>query len=250
MSTSWKDVAAIGSLFLSATALVTSYLANQKAQQLDELVFRAETVNHLLKEVHDNTTKAEDVKDRTASCLYAGALAKAEELVVTDTNHRLVGRLFLSQVERGLLPQNCVLGTLELLSVNAEATAPQDAVKEVKLDDDTREIGKYHALVASYPAVASECGHAKDDVVEFAPLLANKGLDGKAIYVARTVKSESYAVTVDLGDDRNLATEAMQLIRSVSSQSADKRTGHDSFVQVNSDWYIDASCSEVKVIGG
>ncbi|WP_170403709.1 hypothetical protein [Ruegeria arenilitoris] len=248
MQISFKELVSFGSLVLSVFALVFSTQAKQKAQELDELVFRAETVHQLLKEVHDNTTNAENDEDKLAGCLYAGALAKAEERVVQEPEQRLVLSLFLDQVDRGLLPQNCVVGTLEFLENTERAEAPDDAVTQIPNTDGHREIGSYHALIASYPAVESSCDHATDDVKEFAKLLEGMGLKDRDIYVARTVKSNSYAVTVDAGNNKGLAVEIVTKIKSVAPSSVDGRTGHDSFVQINSDWYIDPECTAAAQI--
>lgn len=248
MNDAVKNLISLGSLFVSGIALVLSTQAKQQAQDLDELVFRAETVHRLLKEVHDNTTKADDAEGKLAGCLYAGALAKAEERVVQDPDQRLVLSLFLDQVDRGLLPQNCVVGTLEVLETTERAEEPSNANRDIPNTSGTRQIGQFHALIASYPAVSSNCGHASQDVMEFARLLENSGLKGRDVYVARTVKSNSYAVTVDAGDDRDLAIATTQKIQSVSSRSVDGRTGHDSFVQRNTDWYIDEDCQASEQI--
>lgn len=244
-----KDVVAFGSLLVSAAAFFYSTEANQKAQELDELAFRAETVSQLLKEVHENTSSAIAPEDRTASCLYAGSLAKAEALFVKDENNHLVGKLFLDQVERGLLPQNCVVETLEALPEESVATAIDAAVSVEKADSTDVEIGTYHALIASYPTTVSGCDAAKDDVEEFKELLIGHGLDGERLYIARTVKSNSYAVTVDAGSDRAKATLIRDEIKNVSDNAFGK-TGSDSFVQQNTDWYIDASCAASAFIGG
>lgn len=249
MEVAFKDVVAVGSLIVSAAAFVYSSEAKKKTQELNELVFRAETVSQLLKEVHVNTSGAIEPEDRTASCLYAGSLAKAEALFVKDASNRLVGQLFIDQVERGLLPQNCVVETLESLPVEQvkEAAEVAELVDRQSLDDI--EMGEFHALVASYSTTSAGCAHAKSDVAEFVELLRGKGVEGSSIYVARTLKSNSYAVTIDAGDDRALAFEISGKIKEVSALAFGK-TGHDSFVQINSDWYIDANCSMHHIIDG
>lgn len=247
MEVTFKDAAAVGSVIVSVAALFYSIEAKRETQELNELVFRAETVSQLLREVHLNTSAAIEAEDRTASCLYAGSLAKAEALFVKDSENRLVGQLFLDQVNRGLLPQNCVVETLESLP-DEQVSASVEVAKLVEKDDsDGSEIGKYHALIASYPTSPAGCAYAKEDVAEFSNLLAGRGLAGSRVYVARTVKSNSYAVTVDSGDDRNLAFAVSEKIKDASS-SAEAKTGHDSFVQTNSDWYIDADCAQQSVV--
>ncbi|CUH53931.1 hypothetical protein [Shimia marina] len=242
MLVTFKDLVSAGSLCLSVVALYFSTQAKEQAQQLDERIFHAETVHELLKEVHTNTTHAKNAEELMASCLYAGTLVRAEQLVVQDAKDRLVSVLFQDQVDRGLLPQNCVFKTFEELDIEG-AAPPEDAVMEFSLGDDLIPIGKYHALIASYVPTKENCSHAKSDVAEFAELLRNAGLSGYSIYVARTTKSDSFAVTVDAGDDLGLARSISTKIKEVSVDSVDERTGYDSFVGVNSDWFIDPECT-------
>lgn len=249
MAIGTKDITALGSLCVSLAALVFSVQAKREAQNLDELVFRSETVHTLLKEVHDNTLKATDPIEKTAGCLYAGSLAKAEESVVDNPEKRLVLGLFLQQVNSGLLPQNCVVETLEVLEATKLAS-PSEATS-VKIADPQGgdlKMGQYHALIASYVPSEKSCQHAKEDVEEFSGLLSKAGLSGYNIYIARTVKSNSLAVTVDAGTDKNAAYNIRDIIKSVSP-AAKGNTGYDSFVQINSDWYFDGSCTAVKRIG-
>lgn len=249
MEVSLKDFVAFGSLVVSAFAFVYSNEARQKAQELDELVFRAETVSQLLKEVHVNTSTAIEPDDRTASCLYAGALAKAEALFVKDADNRLVGQLFIDQVQRGLLPQNCVVETLESLPEEQVSSSVEVARTVEKAEAAVPEIGEYHALIASYATTPTQCEYAREDVFEFAQLLEDQGLVGMDVYIVRTVKSNSYGVTVDAGSDRALAQRARDAIIEVSARSQ-ANTGKDSFIQTNTDWYIDAACNAVAQIGG
>lgn len=247
MEVTLKDAVAAGSFVMSVLALYYSNDAKQQAQELDELVFRAETVSQLLKEVHTNTSTAIEPEDQMASCLYAGSLAQAEALFVQDAENRLVGKLFLDQVDRGLLPQNCVVGTLEAPD-EEQVTAAVEVARTVEKAEAPRDIGQYHALIASYKPTDANCDYAKQDVSEFADLLNGQGYDGLDVYIVRTVKSNSYAVTVDAGDDRTLAQKLRGAIQATSLLS-EGGTGNDSFVQVNTDWFIDPACQFAVEIG-
>lgn len=254
MNVTLKDAVSAVTVAVSLVALFFSTQAKQEAQELNEAVFRAETTARLLKEVHDNTvqTVGQSDAERVASCLYAGSLAKAEEAVVRDENLRLVGQLFLQQVQSELLPRSCVVRTVEALQA-AEGQVPSDAVQDADPADSSggaRDIGEYHALIASYSTNEAGCEAAKRDVDEFAQILTGHGLEGWDVYVARTLKSDSYAVTVDVGGDLDKAKWISGVIRGAAPQSEDGKTGHDSFVQINRDWYVDPNCQKTKQIPG
>ncbi|MFN3524873.1 MAG: peptidoglycan-binding domain-containing protein, partial [Paracoccus sp. (in: a-proteobacteria)] len=108
--------------------------------------------------------------------------------------------------------------------------------------------GQIHALIASYSAGHDGCRNALADVAEFTPLLSGSAASGLPIYVASVQASGLYAVTVDAGEDRGLARQVSDAIRAVAPQSADRRTGADSYVQINRDWSIDPACSAAAII--
>lgn len=114
-------------------------------------------------------------------------------------------------------------------------------------------LGEWHAFIASYSADERGCDFAREDVNEFAELLSgydsiSSTLKGREILVVRTRVSGHYAVTVDLNNDVAAAREASALIRRASALSRDRMTGSDSFVQQNSDWFLDPDCTSVRVI--
>lgn len=113
---------------------------------------------------------------------------------------------------------------------------------------DIEQLGQFHALIASYPTDSGECRHAIANVAEFHRLLSGSQASGLPIYVARTQVSGHYAVTVDTGQDRALARQVSDTIRAVASQSADHRTGADSYVQINRNWTIDPACDAGAII--
>lgn len=108
-------------------------------------------------------------------------------------------------------------------------------------------VGQWHAVVSSYGPNSRGCDAARDDVDEFAGLLAGTDLAGREILVVRT-DAPVYAVTVDTNNDARAAGAASELIQKVSGLSGDRRTGADSFVWENSGWTIDPDCAYVRVI--
>lgn len=140
-----------------------------------------------------------------------------------------------------------LLAALERLRQAGFATFKVEPTVEASVHVETL-LGEWQAVIASYSIDARGCGFASDDVDEFAELLSGTELTGREILVTRTVISGHYAVSVDLNNDAAAARAASALIRKVSSLSRDRRTGSDSFVQQNSDWFLDPDCAHVRVI--
>ncbi len=109
-------------------------------------------------------------------------------------------------------------------------------------------LGQWQAVIASYSTDERGCGFAREDVDQFAELLSGSEVAGREILVARTQTSNHYAVSVDLNTDVAAARAASALIRKVSALSRDRRTGSDSYVQQNRDWFLDQDCAHVRVI--
>jgi hypothetical protein len=114
--------------------------------------------------------------------------------------------------------------------------------------DLAERLGQWHAVVASHSLDRAGCAHAREDVFEFAKLLAESAAQGLPIYVSRTTGREVYAVSVDTGGDQALARKVVQLIRAAAPESADKRTGADSLVLSNKGWRLDDACRASAII--
>lgn len=104
------------------------------------------------------------------------------------------------------------------------------------------EIGTYQTPIAAYTASESGCAFARSDVDEFAVLLDGKGLAGRRVFVAQAPgKGEDlWVVSIDMGDDRTAAATARDIVRQVAPDSADKKTGADSYVDNSNGWSIGA----------
>ena len=109
-------------------------------------------------------------------------------------------------------------------------------------------IGEWHAVIASYPPGDAGCNYARDDVAEFARLLAGSEAAQREISVVRTARSNHLAVTVDTHGDRGAAERVSELVRQVAGQSGDHRTGANSFVRRNEGWFVDGACAETYVV--
>jgi hypothetical protein len=67
--------------------------------------------------------------------------------------------------------------------------------------------------------------------------------------VVKTRLSDNYAVTIDAGDNRDLAQQISAAIRSVGSKRGDK-DGADSFVQENRSWSVAPECTKQSTLSG
>ena len=240
---SLKDLIAIASVVVALASAVFAYQARQAAQRFAEREFQSETTLRILETAFTELAAAPsdetgERKQRMA-CFFVVHLAEAEKEYRTEEPYLVTG-FFDSLVSAGLVESACLMrseGLSDLTPTASEISGPATTSS-----DGPPEIGTWHALIASYDVTDSGCRSAREDVGEFSQLLSGQGLNGLFLYIARTQISNNYAVTVDAGSDRTLAQRVSRIIRARSAESADGRTGADSFVQGNRDWYIDDDC--------
>lgn len=139
---------------------------------------------------------------------------------------------------------------LDALETNGLATVEAHALGRGGSVHVAPMIGEWHAVIASYPPGDAGCSYARDDVAEFARLLAGSEAAGREISVVRTAISDHLAVTVDTHGDEGAAKRVSELVRQVARQSADGKTGADSFVRRNERWFVDSACAETYVVSG
>jgi len=238
----FKDFASIAAVVVSVVSLYFSNEARKEAAELSEQEFQTETALNLLQsayaEMIENGTTEEARDKRMAACFFVEALRVAES-DAKDNEPPLIVEDFVTRAEAaGIWSKTCDLAQASR-STDDGTTTPQTL---------TSELGRWHALIASYDATPSGCELAKSDVSEFARLLAGSGFDGLTLQVVKTSLSNHYAVSVDTGDDSAKARQVSQAIREASSKAYDGRTGRDSFVQDNRGWAVDPTCSEAVVL--
>lgn len=248
----FKDLLGVLTLGVSCFAAYTAYEAKQAAQRLEVTKFESDTTIELLSEVFDQMTIESDPARDATSCIFVEVLSRAEKSARQNQPPYYVED-FVQQIdEAGLWSSSCQtrLEGLEPVSpASSEIEPAAAAIIEADNNSELSEIGTWHALIASYDVTAKGCQYASDDVPEFAKLLAGDEFDGLPVYIIKTTISNNYAVTVDAGDDRALASKISQRIRAVSDSSFGN-TGRDSFVQGNRNWTIDPQCAAFAEIGG
>lgn len=237
----WVSVAAVGVSLLSAWAAIS---ARNEAQALADREFATEKTLEILASVYSEILEARTDTERAKwSCFFVVTLGNAE--VQARQAPPYFVRAFVEDVARaGLWNPDC--GS-RLESLVSEATPAATQLSEMPEaapggdgDDGPKEIGQWHALIASYNVTDFGCGQAQKEVTRFATALAGMGLAGRYVYVVRTSISNNYAVTVDAGQDRSVAEEISAKVRSVAPGNG---TGRDSFVQGNRGWTIDPACT-------
>lgn len=263
-----KDFVALGALLVSAFSAYFAYDAKREAEAFAARKFEADKTIEILASAYGELTRAAgDSKKELAACFFIRTLAEAEGEVRREGPFFV--RAFVDDVTRtGLLSPECGLA-LESAASGAgepEPTETRVAAAEIAAAEATGRVesglgtggpgggegtgvslGRWHALVASYNATEFGCGEASEDVARVARDLAGRGLDGLAVYVARTSISNHYVATVDAGDDRERAAAASSAIRATAPRDG---TGADSFVQGNRGWTIDPACLAWARIGG
>ncbi|MEO9826146.1 MAG: hypothetical protein ABJF50_17230 [Paracoccaceae bacterium] len=247
----FKDLLGVMTFGVSCFAAYTAFEAKQAAQRLETTKFESSTTIELLSAVFDQMTIDSDPTRDATSCIFVEVLSRAEKSARQNEPPYYVED-FVQQIdEAGLWSSSCQtrLEALQPVSPASSALEPEAAaIIEANDDHSLSEIGTWHALVASYDVTSKGCQYASEDVPEFARLLAGDELEGLPIYVIKTTISNNYAVTVDAGDDRALASKISQKIRGVSDLSFGN-TGRDSFVQGNRNWIIDPQCAAFAEIG-
>jgi len=242
-----KNWIALGTLAVSLFAAWAAFDARETAHRLEQKQFESGATIQLLSTVFNEITNPKNPKASQTNCIFVTILALAEKDAKELPPHRV--EEFVERVSAaGLWEANCQTRLESLDSAEPIATKIDD--NPASLGNEPTEIGQWHALIASYSVSVQGCNEAKADVQEFAALLSGSNLAESFIYVARTKISNNYAVTVDAGDDFALAGTISKTIHSVADQSADSKTGSDSFVQGNRDWFIDPQCTLFARIEG
>lgn len=240
-----KDWVALGALCVSLVSAWAAIDARKRAAELAAREFATDKTLEILASVYSEILQARDDEKRAQwSCFFIATLGSAEVQARQEPPYFV--RTFVEDVAKaGLWDPDCA-SRLESLDeavpaatgIDAESVA--DAGTGVEAPEGPREIGQWHALIASYNVTDFGCSEAKEDVAHFSEALENRGLEGRHVYVVRTAISNNYAVTVDAGDDRSLAQEMSDEIRKAAPSDG---TGRDSFVQGNRGWTIDPACA-------
>jgi hypothetical protein len=251
-----KDWIAIGALAVSVVSAWAAIDARDKAAELADREFVTDKTLEILasvyREILDARTDAERAK---WSCFFISSLGAAEAQARKEPPFFV--RTFVEDVSKaGLWQPDCAARLEAVVSDAVPAATEIPAIRGAETAtaaapapraDAPVSIGAWHALIASYNVTAFGCGQAKDDVGNFARLLSGHGLDGSFVYVVRTQISNNYAVTVDAGSDRELASRISAAVRSVAPPDG---TGRDSFVQGNRGWSIDPACERFARVEG
>lgn len=108
-------------------------------------------------------------------------------------------------------------------------------------------LGRWHAMIATHTFDPRGCALAKEDVPEVAALLGGRVPTGTEVYLVGT-NDPFYVVAIGTGDDKDLAERLTAVIRSVAPRTDDGKTGIDSYVAANRDWWIDENCTARAVV--
>ncbi|WP_137110017.1 hypothetical protein [Rhodobacter sp. SY28-1] len=224
-------------LALSGLSAWSAYEARIAAESLNERKFDNEATLRLLAESWEELEKANGCDPKRA--VFITTLLRAE--LKADTSEPLLVHQFVEDLKsQGLWSANCDVVAEAALAPATEGSPTLDAIVS---RPETPEPGQWHAVIASYDVTAEGCALAKDDISEFANLLQAQVDAGIRLSVLQTRVSGHYAVTLDAGDDQNAALRLRDQVRAVSENSADGRTGRDSFVQRSREWVAPQDCA-------
>lgn len=265
-----KDLAAVAAVAVSLGSAWFAHDARQQAEALAKQQFETEKTLEILRSIHTELRNAANKEQRRQSCVFAGALGRAE-LDIRDAPPFLVSG-FLSQLrDSAAIGPDCAVQLEDLFAeyasrtgrLAAEAAAPRSSPQGYGGDDGLEqaiiigaegesapaavegrdEIGAWHAVIASYDATPRGCNFARRDVAGFAERLGAAGMERRHVAVYRTAISNHYVVTVDFGDDRAGAEAGSRAVRRAAP---DDGTGADSYVQGNRGWTVDADACETS----
>lgn len=244
-----KDWVSLSAVAVSVISAGTAIWASHEAQKFSKQAFRTERTLEILASAHEEMTQVRnDPRRLVRSCFFVRTLADAEDELRENKPPHFV-RGYIEKVSKaGLWPPRCEQYFEDFISRATPAATEVAVVDEAQPEalDAPKQIGQWHALIASYNATPFGCKEAKTDVRDFSEHLAGKDYDGRFVYVVRTKISKNYAVTVDAGDNKSLAKEISGAIRDVDASDG---TGTDSFVQGNRGWFIDPDCVAFARIG-
>lgn len=247
-----KDWIALGALIVSLGSAWAAIDARNEAQRLSERQFETETTLDILSSVYTHIAPEDDPTRAGQACLFIITLADAEMAMRSEPPF-FVREFVENTSSQGFWNAKC---RQRMEPIRAAAHDQPEQPSEIKIQDGGEnlelptdrpaEIGKWHALVASYDTTPRGCAYAKEDVKTFSRDLSSEQVGKPYVYIVRTRISNNYAVTVDAGDERERAVTLTQAVRNVARSDG---TGRDSFVQGNRDWYIDPECSSFARVG-
>jgi hypothetical protein len=250
-----KDFIAIGGLAVSAVSAGLAYYAGQEARLannqaaevknvLESKKFEADTSVRLLDLAYTSFRNAKEGNERRAACQYILRLGSFEK---TMFNSGLIADLHLALVKGDEIDAECRQQGEDLIAATMSSEAVEAASATQQTTATTPEgpstIGAWHAVIASYDVTQRGCDDAEADVSAFKSLLVSDQFVGATLGVYKTALSNVYAVSVDFGDDKTRARNAVQAIREIGAQRPTKE-GADSFVQQNRGWSVDTACDE------
>lgn len=236
----FKNVISGFTLLVSGLAAYFAHQASIDSQEQNKSEFEIETSLVLLKDSYAEIQDDTDPQKAALACIFVQTLAKTEKEARSDAPFPVND--FITQVSDANLWNADCSQRLENLSVIAPTVTSTT-------EGDGFEVGKWHALIASYNITPKGCAESKDDIKFFGEALTAPEFKGLPIYVVQTQISKNYAVSVDTGDDRELANKVSAAIRDIASTRSDP-TGSDSFVQGNRGWVVAKDCTLPSKIGG
>lgn len=166
-----KDFIALGAVVVSLVSAIAAIDARQKAQELSDQQFATNKTLEILASVYSEILAARNDRERAKwSCFFIATLGDAERELIKREPFYV--RPFITNVSRaGLWYPDCSTRLEPLVSEKA----PAATVVGDKLSGP-KEIGQWHALIASYNVTEKGCTQARDQVERFSKLLSGVGL--------------------------------------------------------------------------